>query len=90
MLGMPYPFVLYLVGQELLLYEVAGVIMRVFVSIAVAQVGHQFGGGVSEMKWHGQVSRPGHELLCGTDALIRRIALRTGSEIYRSLGERYT
>ena len=61
-LTMPQPFVGKGIGQILLRYEVAGVIMGVFISIMIAKVFHQLGWCIAQMQRHWLVAGAPYKL----------------------------
>lgn len=56
-LWLPDTAVFQFVGQELLLDEVAGVVVGVLVLLAVAQLLHQLGGRIAQVQGDGEVAR---------------------------------
>ena len=67
------------IGQELLLYEMVGEIVCVFIAIVVAEFCHPFGWCVSDVERNREIPRLLHVLECCIDGEIGRIAFRTGS-----------
>ena len=61
------------------------VVVGVFITLAVAEVFHQFRGSIAQMEWYRQVARALHLFQGGTNAHIGGIALRAGGEIDRCL-----
>ena len=55
-LRLPDAAVFQFVGQELLAHEVAGVVVGIFIVVAIAKLFHQFGGGVAQVQGNGQVA----------------------------------
>ena len=72
-------------GQELLADEVAGIIMGIFIVVAVAELFHQLGRGVSQMQGDGQVTCLSHQFEGIVDGHIGRVAFGTGGEVNRGL-----
>ena len=84
-LRVPDAAVFQIVGQELLADEVAGIIMGIFIVVAVAELFHQLGRGVSQMQGDGQVTCLSHQFEGIVDGHIGRVAFGTGGEVNLSL-----
>ena len=69
------------VGQELLLYEVVGEIVCVFVAVVIAEFCHEFGWGVADGQGNRQVACLLHVLKGCVDGEIGGVALGTRGEI---------
>ena len=67
---MPYTSVREFVGHVLLPNEMSRKIMRVLVSVAVAEIFHEFGGSIAQMERHGQVAGTPHCLKGVVDAVV--------------------
>ena len=77
-----------LVGQVLLLHEVAREVVAVLIAVAVAQLLHQAGGSIAQMQRHRQVARLLHLRERLGNAHVGRIALGRSGQIHRSFGQR--
>ena len=62
-------------------------IVRIDVVRPVVEVFHQPGGGVAQVQRHGEVARATDFGLRRADGLVSRIALGTGGQVGRTLGE---
>ena len=89
MLGVPEARGLQVVGHVLLNDEMAGEVVAVLISVAIAQLLHQRRGGVAQMERNGKVARLADQSQRGVDAQIGGVALGACGQIDGCLGERY-
>ena len=64
--------------------------MRIDIAIVIAQLFHELGGRIAQMKRHVQIARGAHIFQGGIDAHVGRIALLTRGQINRGLSQRDT
>ena len=53
---MPKPYILQIVGHKLLLDEMFGIVVTVLITVAVAQISHQFCRSIAQMQRNRQIS----------------------------------
>ena len=82
---MPYTVGFQFVGHELLSYEMAWIVMRVFVPIGIPKLGHQLCRSIAEMERHGEIPCVPHERERLVYAIVGRVALRRCSQVDSSL-----
>ena len=85
---MPEMLVLGTIRKVLLVDEIAIEVVGVLVAFMVTELLHEFGGCVSQMQWHRQVSTLPHKLQSVIYCHVCRVALGACREIDGSLGQR--
>ena len=69
------------VGQELLADKVAGIVVGIFIVVAVAKLFHQLGGGVAQVQGDGQVACLPHQGEGIVDCHVGGVAFGAGGEV---------
>ena len=88
-LCVPQAFALQTVGHVLLRYEVARIVVGVFVAVVVAEVGHQFRRRVAQVQRHGTVAGALDEGQGLGYPVVGRVALRARGKVDGGFGQRY-
>ena len=70
------------IGHELLFDKVVGEVVCILISFAIAQLIHEFRGGITQVQRHRQVACLLHQLQCLIDSQISRVGLLRGGEIH--------
>lgn len=76
------------IRQELLPYEMAGIIMGIFIVFTVVELFHQAGRRIAQMKWHRKIACLPDKVKSRIDRQIGGVAFGGCREIDRTLGER--